>query len=361
MKYDKEILDAVKSYYQFDDDSYLYLSVKDIEFERMAKEDSKYEVLNKFSYEQKWSKASFRKRQRFITEAILQIYNNDLKTESNLIYNPKKIKVITITSINKLLSQMKGLVENNDPIFFRGQSNFKWKIKASIYRNYNLLKEEKTLIDEMIQNHPEEFDYKNTFEILSKLQHYELPTRLIDITTNPLIALYFACQDNEREDGQFFVFKPQKEKIKYCESDNVAILSNLAKMNFEFGKTPLIKNEKSKKRFIHYIRREKPYFEDFMEENCLNNYFFVKAPYNNKRISKQSGAFIIVGCKDSKETHVDITETINDSEGKPIRYIIPFRKKKIILKELETLNINIANIFPEIDKVACYVKKKYSL
>ena len=50
------------------------------------------------------------------------------------------------------------------------------------------------------------------FKILARLQHYGLKTNLIDFTTNPLVALFFACNSPFDEDGRIIVLKRQSAK-----------------------------------------------------------------------------------------------------------------------------------------------------
>lgn len=106
-------------------------------------------------------------------------------------------------------------------------------LKPSIYRK-NLVQYEHQFYKDAILSNPDEFrNDKSAFEKLVRMQHYDIPTRLLDITSNALMALYFACEDGYNDspkDGFVFHFLIPKNDIKYYDSDTVSVLSNLAKM-----------------------------------------------------------------------------------------------------------------------------------
>jgi len=111
---------------------------------------------------------------------------------------------MAIDSIAKFISELRKINRRGSgEIFFRGHSDKEYKLEPSIYRNKKLISNEHNLFKEFILRTPSDFlNEKSALEKLVKMQHYGLPTRLLDITSNPLVALFFACYEKGQRDGK---------------------------------------------------------------------------------------------------------------------------------------------------------------
>ena len=105
-----------------------------------------------------------------------------------------------VTSVSDFIEKIGPILEECDgtEIFYRGHADENWKLQPSIFRALNGVEKEHQLFREMVAHTPRSFSgCKSALDYLVQMQHYELPTRLLDVTTNPLVALYFACQSTD--------------------------------------------------------------------------------------------------------------------------------------------------------------------
>lgn len=277
---------------------------------------------------------------------------------------------MSIENISDFINELKKIPGPRETeLFFRGHSDIDYELKPGIYRNTNLISNEHILFKEFILRTPTDFlNEKSALEKLVKMQHYGLPTRLLDITSNPLVALYFACSSKTKKDGKVISFRIPNSYIKYYDSDTVSILSNISKRpeNFNIKNITNLKiaefnSDENVQYLLHEIREEKSYFQPIINPEDLEKVVAVKVKQSNNRIIKQSGAFLIFGINIEKKNPatVPIDWIVNSSKEK-IDFTIRKDDKKIILKELDTLGINEATLFPELDNQARYLKSKYN-
>ena len=195
-------------------------------------------------------------------------------------------------------------------LFFRGHPSFTYALTPSVYRDPMLVANEDVIFKELVLRCPSDFaSLGSTFQMLVKMQHYGLPTRLLDLTANPLIALYFACDtvDPPSESGEVIAFRVPTQEVKYYDSDTVSVIANIARRPSEF-KIPTFKssnktfNSESEIRYLlHEIKKEKPYFEPEIVREHLGSVLCVRPKLENPRIIRQDGAFFLFGVNESKQ------------------------------------------------------------
>ena len=104
------------------------------------------------------------------------------------------------------------LINSTDALLFRGVEDKDYELIPSIARQWegklaDLVGVEEKMLKELMLKAIPFIDYhpQNKLEWLMLAQHHGMQTRLLDWTTNPLVALYFASLGDENTEGAIFL------------------------------------------------------------------------------------------------------------------------------------------------------------
>ena len=256
-------------------------------------------------------------------------------------------KIDNWNELKESLSKYKNKVTFHPKFLFRGQADTSWSLEPSFTRvakkkNLNRKKALQLELDIMNKfsisarnilalkntisltlagvksSHGPGIDFPGWFVVM---QHYSAPTRTLDWTCSPWVALYFACCEEEDSDGAIWIAEFTKV-VDYAKS-----LSPGGKVSGEM-------------------------ISDSTSPDILN---FATAFCTNERLEAQQGRFSL--CTNPLSDHKDIME----SADALCKIEVPKLLKETVMKELYHMNISAKTLFPGIDDLGKSISEYCSL
>ncbi|WP_133469016.1 FRG domain-containing protein [Paraglaciecola marina] len=234
-----------------------------------------------------------------------------------------------INSIQDLLVELAADNDGyNGSIWYRGQANQDWQLTPG-YLRLNTPPSESTLIKKFKQSAAMLIDTSpnQSFDWLFLMQHYGVPTRLLDWSESPLVGLYFAVENFLNHPGTeaaLWSLRPSElnKNAGINNSDEEFFIPSFEDVELEnYSVEILSQNTRTQQRPLATI-----------------------ATRNNTRIQAQHGVFTI--------HHHDKTpiEEVGDSSH-VIKYVIPDDSKTKLLKQLSLLGFTKFQLFPELASI----------
>lgn len=237
---------------------------------------------------------------------------------------------IKVTNINEFHQAIKRVKLNFNTSWFRGLTDIDYELVPSIYRNPYSSDKELNFLGKFKSHSIPFLDHipQNDWEWLFLMQHYGVPTRLMDWSESPLVALTFALKNVK--DG----IENKKDSIIYC-LNPIELNQKVSGHNFrDSDPIPFIGED-----LLHMYG---------VGQNKKNNLpIAIIGPLNNHRIIAQKGTFTLF------PHSIESGFTTHNSTKDFLSKIILNKECLSDLKEdLYNLGITYESLFPGLDSIS---------
>lgn len=188
-------------------------------------------------------------------------------------------------------------------------------------------------------------------------QHYGVPTRLLDWSENPLVALYFACEMNSREEPAVVWVLNRLNYNRYVIEQDEA---------YRF-----IEDEVSRRETISNLLGFAPCENGACRISPLQLPFLYSPYLFDDRMSAQSSWFMVWGNDTrpfqqmiGRENYMRLPEDQDPGDANAYddfiyQFVIPVEAKQQMVRELDLLGVNGKSLFPGLDGVGKHIERIY--
>lgn len=237
------------------------------------------------------------------------------------------MKSVEITAIDQFIREIVGLRKNEfDFLIFRGQRVDAPLVPsiARYFHNDDITSIEKKMLMEL--KNRGKLLLPNTmaeeWELLILAQHYGLKTRLLDWSSNPLVALYFAIRDIDDSETPSFVYAFMGNNDQVIDKDQM------------------------------------PVQEEFSSPFTIQELKVLRPSFNNERIIAQSGWFTVHPYSEENKGFIPM-QTDEDVKLNVIEFTIVPGIKRMLMDHLNMLGFNAHTLFPELSGLCHYLNWEY--
>jgi hypothetical protein len=228
-------------------------------------------------------------------------------------------------------------------LWFRGQEEASWGLSPKLHRPEYRKADENEIRHEfqsrglqLIQGRMPTTQYEWYF----LMQHYEVPTRLLDWTDNPLMALFFSIYEKKSTlDAVVWVVDPW-----WLNAANKA----LKKKKIE---GPLLSDWEEAGLYLPDLENAFAGVRTKMKFPAA-----IDPPHVDRRLAVQGSHFMIFGT----ERDLADMELTEKKKARLAKIIISGRAIKTIESELENLGIHVATVFPDLIALGKYLKLRWT-
>lgn len=235
-----------------------------------------------------------------------------------------------------------GLGRFRSPFVFRGAQNKKYKLRSALHRiGENYQEVEKHLLRNFRRYaHRDVVECDSVFHWMAVAQHHGLPTRLIDWTYSPLIAIHFATARIAKfdRDGCIYMINFLKAQ-QYLPDDLQAVLRE------EGGGVFTVSQLADK---INQLKDLKARYPDIFP-------IFMEPPSLDDRMANQYALFSFMS-----DISITLDEWLSHHPELARKIIIPKEIKWELRDKLDQANITERMLFPGLDGLSMWLKRQYS-